>query len=185
MSQEQPRGMKITLDRTPEVAELQKLLDKTNIELGKMQEINKALLAQDVERERKAIEAKMDKKVPLGGDTCRLDQDQLLKPRIEAEGSFIEPSWVKGDNAEEVVSKIEHLSHVADNKEDFERIKSKLTKKILNHGLNIEFQGDSRLFLKHELPISEFDSVEAKQQKKQFNEKLRINRQNWRNLSED
>jgi hypothetical protein len=177
MSQSKDVNFKVLIDRSPEIEGLRKIIQDKD-------DLIKKYMAIDAERERKEIEAKMSKKAPEGGDTCRLDQEQPTKPRIVAEGSYIEPSWVKGENAEEVVSKISYLSAVAENKADFKKIESKLTKKLLNQGINIEFQGDSRLFNYSPRPIPKLCTDEQRKRIEDYNAKLRVNRQNWRNLNQ-
>jgi hypothetical protein len=67
---EQPRTMKIVLERTAEMVQKDAEISKLNQELGKMQELNKALLSQDVERERqKAIRVNEPAPAPLGDPT--------------------------------------------------------------------------------------------------------------------
>lgn len=169
------KEIKVSIDPTPMEERIKSQFEQ---QLKEKDDLIKSLLARDKQEFVESIEPK---KPTEYGDTARLET--AYEPKIEVDGSYIEPSWVKGSTAQEVISKIEHLSHVADNKADFQHIKSKLTRKMLHSDkpLDIIFQGSSKEFIKSEIPISEFDSDSLKSKKTSYNERLRQNRVNWLN----
>ena len=164
------KQVKVYLDNTPREEKLQNELNQANRTIG-------ALLNQHKKEFEEIVEPKP---APMGGDTAPLEAPEL---KVEVDGSFVEPSWVKGDSAEEVISKVEHLSQVADNKADYQKIMSKLARKML-HGkpISIQFEGSLKDMVKSPKTIGEFDDEETKELKRAFNERLRANRTKWRRI---
>ena len=164
------KQVKVFLDNTPREEKLQNELNQANRTIG-------ALLNQHKKEFEETIEPKP---APIGGDTAPLEPTE---PRIVVDGSYIEPSWVNGDSPEEVISKVEHLSRVADNKADYQKIMSKLARKML-HGkpISIQFEGSLKDMVKSPKAIGEFDDEETKELKRAFNERLRANRTKWRQI---
>jgi hypothetical protein len=90
---------------------------------------------------------------------------------------------VKGKTVGDVIAITEKLSKVADNKEQYQRIMSKLTKKMLKgKPINLEFKGSIKDMVKSPKPISEFASEEQEVRLTAYNEKLRANRTNWKEV---
>jgi hypothetical protein len=180
------KPIQIIIDKSQIERELNAKLQEANQQIGALEEANRALLAQDKEE---FFEEMPKKPTPYveGESTALLTNEPRYKEesKITTEGSYIEPSWVKGRTHEEIIEKVQHLAKVAENKEDFKKIESKLLKKAINgKGLNMEFYGDSRLFLKSPRHIPEFSSEAQREQIEMFNAKLRENRLKWRNLED-
>jgi hypothetical protein len=128
-----------------------------------------------------------EQKAPIGGDTCTLEANEKARigeeTRISIEGSYVPFDFVRGKTENEVIQKIELLANSeCDNKADYQRLMSKLTKKVIQSSkpLDMTFMGSSKEFIKSPKPINEFDSVEVKAQKNAYSDKLRANRTNWR-----
>ena len=58
------------MDTTPQIKELNAIISEKNTKLGEQAEIIKSLLAEHKEQ----LEARMDKRPPVGGDTMRLPE---------------------------------------------------------------------------------------------------------------
>jgi hypothetical protein len=178
------RKVKVVLDTSPQIAAKDEKIAELNKKIGEQENIIKAMLVRD----KAEFTLSEPKKAPSGGDTVSYEQNAQSNRRIDTyqldiANSDIEPSWIKGKNAEDAIAQTEQLAKIGN--VGCQRILSKLCKRALKSGIDIEFEGESRLLLKHDLPISEFDSTEVKQQKQAYNQKLRENRLKWRNLNGD
>ncbi len=173
------KNIKVVIDTS---ATEKRIKEEYEQKLAEKDETIKALLAKEKKEFIKEIEPRP---APTGGETSRLYEPEPLK--IDIEGSDIDPSWVKGSNVGEVIEKVNILSKQAANKNEYKRIQSKLLKKMIsgNKPLDMTFLGSSKDFLRSELPIRELDSEEIRQQKIDYNNRLKANRTNWRNNSED
>jgi hypothetical protein len=168
---EQPKGeqpknatLKVVLDHSYQEQKLREELDKANQTIGALLKQDKEKF--DLETERKKIEASMDKKptnydpqdtASLLNEPSYQNQHSQVTPM---EGSDIDPSRVCGNSVQDVICKVEKLSHVAENANEYKKIQSKLLKKMLHNSkaLDLTFTGSNIEFLKHPKQISEFAS---------------------------
>jgi hypothetical protein len=115
----------------------------------------------------------------IGGDTAPLHAPQHDSFKVaQWEDSDVPTEWVKGNSALDVLNKVEQLSKIAENKDEYKKILGKLAKKSLtgNKALDMTFTGSNVDFVRMPKLIGEWDSDELKAHKQKYNEKLRKNR---------
>jgi len=183
---EQPnKNIKILIDRSEEIKAKDSEISRLNQELGKMQEVNKALLSQDAERERQKAEyVNSPRPAPVGGETANLENEPQYRKetfQIDWENSDgIEPSWIKGKNEAEVIQLTEQLakrgSKMAQN-----ALKT-IARRSFKKGIDFQYEGNSLLFNKQPMRINEFDSEQTKTAKQAYNDKWLKNRVAFRDL---
>jgi hypothetical protein len=180
MSETEPKSTKlnIVLDRTEEIKSKDEKIESLNKELGTKDEIIKSYMKNDVDEQRRKIEHPVQP--PTTGETAHLYEEP--KQKIDFDGSEIPSEWLKANSVPELLNAIEKLSHVAENKEEYKQIMSRLTKKVIRGKIDMEFHGSSKDFMRTAKIINENDSDEIKSRKEIFNARLRANRQNWKNL---
>jgi hypothetical protein len=181
MSQDQPQTpkenkIKITLDNSLQVAELQQSISAKDQRIGELESTVKNMLIDHkakFELENKQMGA------PYNSESPPLEAPQR-KP-IDMQGSNLSPNQVCGSSVEQLFDNISKLSHVAENASEYKKIQSKLLKKMLHNPkpLDLTFKGDSKLFLRHDVSIGEFDDEYTKKQKENHNNLLKANRQKW------
>jgi hypothetical protein len=182
--QQTTKNMTIKIDT---VALEERLKSQYEEQLKAKDETIKALLSQEKDRlinekERKQAEyVNSPKPAPQGGDTAQYESNShRVHFPIDIANSDIDPSWIKGKDEADVINQTEQLAKMGNT--GCRKILNILGKRVLKSGIDIEFQGESRLLLKHDLPISEFDSESVKLTKQAYNQKLRENRLKWHNL---
>jgi hypothetical protein len=173
--------LKVVLDHSYQEQKLREELDKANQENTKNIETIKALLVDHKEK----FESETNY-AGLKNPTVDLNSNPPLeqpKRPINMEGSSINPNQVCADSVEHLFDNISKLSHVAENRDEFKKVESKLLRKMLHNPkpLDLTFKGSSIEFLRHPKIASEFASEEEKRIIEQSNNRQRINRQKWVN----
>ncbi len=142
MSTEQPKKeLIVKIDTT---ATEQRIKADYETKLKEKDETIKAFLAKDaLEAERKRVEADMDKKAPIGGDTAPLEQPETHEPIYDVENSEL-LSMLSFHNEKDA---IDFLKERASNPAcaDYELAKKlygKAVKRSLREGGTFEFQGN-------------------------------------------
>ncbi len=179
---EQPKAkdktINIVLDTSLQIKELNNIIAQKD-------ETIKCLLAEhkekfELETERKKIESSMDKKptnydaqntASILNEPSYQKQHNINSIPIDLEDSNVPPEWVKSSSVPELLQTVEKLSHVAENKGTYQKILSKMVKKVINNSskpfdITMTPNCKSKDFLKSELPINEFDSSEVKAEEK-------------------
>lgn len=179
------RKVRVLLDTTPQVVSKDAEIARLNQELGKMQETNKILL----EEQHKNFTEQKHIETPPEGTTARLNEEHEGQRifTVSSEGSYIEPSWVKSSSHEENIAIVQHLAKVAENKEDFQKIESRLLKKVIkgNKPFDMTFLGSSKDFMKSPLPVTDDLPIAEQERRRKKNDYLKANRCSWKNNSED
>ncbi len=174
------KNIRVLIDRTPELVSRDNRIAQLENQLGKMQQYNEALL---IEHKKEFVESE-PKKAPEGGDTASYESNShRVQFPIDIANSDIDPSWIKGKTEAEVIALTEELAK--DGNVGCQKIIDKLTKRVIKNGINMEFRGNAKNFLRSPLPISDNLPVDEQERRKKANARLTANRQNWVNLNED
>jgi hypothetical protein len=177
-----------------------RLFEKECDELCKQAGINKDIInsPEELPLIRKLAEQKRleNSKEPQYGETALWSNESTSREYKERqsvkvadiEGSDVPVEWVKANSIPELINTITELSHKAENKEEYQRILSRMTKKLIHNSkpLDMTFTGSNTDFIKTPKIIGEFDSNELREKKEAYNNRLRMNRcQNWKNTNGD
>lgn len=181
------KEVQVNLDLAPLEARIRSQYEE---QLKAKDETIKALLSQEKERlfyeqeRKKAENVNNPKPAPIGGDTALYQSNKFKESYpLDVANSDIDPSWIKAKNVPEVIALTEELARKGN--KDCQLIIDKLTKKVIRKGINLEFKGSAKDFLRSPLPITDNLPVEEQERRKKVNERLIENRQNWVNLDED
>lgn len=176
------RKVRVLLDPSPTVVSKDAEIARLNQELGKMQEINKALLAQDAERERiKAIRKNEPAPPPNTGETALLtNEPNYRQTAMQIEPDSIPIEFIKGKDIPEVLTITKGLAQKGN--KDAQKALNTITKRSLKQGIDFQYEGNALLFNKRPYVISEFDSSEVKEAKQAFNAKWLKNRVAFRDM---
>ncbi len=183
------KGLKVKIDTSVKDAEISRL----NEELGHKNEIIQAYMVSEknkmqqeqYEAERKKAEEAVCGKKPTicdAEDTAPLYAPKREIFKVDMEGSNVDPSWVKGNSAQEIIQTVEKLSQVAENRDEYEKILSRLGKKVMHSDrpFDYTFIGSNIEFIRHPKQVSEFASSEEKERVERYNAKLLKNRVQWK-----
>jgi porphobilinogen deaminase len=128
---------------------------------------------------KKTSESKLYPQVSRGGEGCSWTQNQQGIYPLENPDN-LPLSMLTFSNEQEALIEIQKRAREKD--PEATEYMQRLTKRLTKEGFEFEFQGDSKQFLKHDLPISENMPIEEQQRRKRYNDKLLANRTNWTNI---
>ena len=129
--------------------------------------------------DRKKSEKELYPQASRGGEGCSWAQNQQGSYPLENPDN-LPLSMLTFSNEKEALMEIQKRArkHDPESTEYMQR----LTKRLTKEGFEFEFQGNSKQFLKQDLPISENMPLEEQQRRKRYNDKLLNNRTNWRSI---
>ncbi len=121
----------------------------------------------------------MPKSAPKGGTTAHLSAEEAGFT-VSAVDSNIDINWLSAESPEALI----HIATERAKKGDTEsqKVLNKLTRKLVKHGFEFEFQGNTKDFLRSPKHINDMDSEETKRLKQEFNSKLAANRCQWKEI---
>lgn len=182
MSTEQPTKptLNIKIDRSEEMKDKDIKIENLIKENSKQQETIKILMQSEKEKFEKSTNH-LGLKIPeSGGESAPLETPKPKEVKlVSLEGVYIDNDMVFGRTPAEVIQKVETLAKSkAENADEYRRILSKIAKKALTSDkvLDLTYKGDSKLFLRHDAIIGEFDSDELRNRKIAYNKRLAENR---------
>ncbi len=149
---------------------------------SKEQMDNAIQVINNIDRTKKEKEA-MPKEPPKGGSTALLNEHQtgLHTTKIQLDENSFDWDFLKFDSTEQLVEFVE--KRVKKNDPQAKKVLGQLTRKMLEKPLNMEYKGTLKSLLSSEKRISEFDNEETKNQKIAYNERIKKERSNWKNLN--
>ena len=115
-----------------------------------------------------------------GGDGCSWEQNKYGST-FQGDSESLPLELIKADSPETLIQILNKRTD-KDAKLALNKMNAKLIKS--GKGLNIEFEGSSKDFLKSPLPISDNLEDSERERRERINDKLKRNRTNWKNLKD-